>query len=114
MTTPNLSRRSLLGLAGAGAGAIILSGCGGDDDSGSSNKTTGSATVSTVGAYDRTKVDRTRTDRLKYVDQTAAATVETLKDDQSLNVTASARLGIESTANRSSALMSKLVQMKAM
>jgi raffinose/stachyose/melibiose transport system substrate-binding protein len=34
MTTPYFSRRSLLGLAGAGAGAIILGGCGGDDEGG--------------------------------------------------------------------------------
>jgi raffinose/stachyose/melibiose transport system substrate-binding protein len=37
MTTPSLSRRSLLGLAGAGAGAMFLSACGDDDkNSGSS------------------------------------------------------------------------------
>jgi raffinose/stachyose/melibiose transport system substrate-binding protein len=35
----------LLGLAGAGAGAIILSGCGGDDDSGGGSGSGGSATI---------------------------------------------------------------------
>jgi raffinose/stachyose/melibiose transport system substrate-binding protein len=45
MTTPYLSRRSLLGLAGAGAGAIILSGCGDDDSGGSGSGSGGSANI---------------------------------------------------------------------
>jgi raffinose/stachyose/melibiose transport system substrate-binding protein len=45
MTTPYLSRRSLLGLAGAGAGAIVLSGCGGDDNNGGGGSSGGSATI---------------------------------------------------------------------
>jgi raffinose/stachyose/melibiose transport system substrate-binding protein len=45
MTTPYFSRRSLLGLAGAGAGAIILGGCGDDSGSGGSGDSNGSATI---------------------------------------------------------------------
>ncbi|MBX6357522.1 MAG: extracellular solute-binding protein [Micromonosporaceae bacterium] len=45
MTTPYFSRRSLLGLAGAGAGAIILSGCGGDDDNSGGGGKSGNATI---------------------------------------------------------------------
>lgn len=46
MTTPSLSRRSLLGLAGAGAGAMFLSACGDDDsNSGGGGAKGGSATI---------------------------------------------------------------------
>jgi raffinose/stachyose/melibiose transport system substrate-binding protein len=40
--TTSISRRSLLGLAGAGAGALLLGACGDDDDTGGSG---GSATI---------------------------------------------------------------------
>lgn len=45
MAIPHLSRRSLLGMAGAGAGAALLGGCGGDDDNTSGGTSGGNVTI---------------------------------------------------------------------